>query len=404
MRNIGLIGNGNAGWIAGVQYLQSLLYGNSLLPNGERSSFQLFLHQDIHRPQDFQAVQPYLDGVHFFDYFPGRSFPWVRKSYQMVQQIRQGQWPRYPTKSLTQLALQNRVDLVFPANEVVQRSVPFRQISWIPDFQHLHLPQYFTAYQLSKRRQDFGRIMQRSDRVIVSNQSSYDDAVRLYPMVADKFVILNFTMYLGENWQRPEVTAFTEKYELPDKYLLFPSQFWKHKNHLRLLEALHRVRQAGLTDLVLVCTGHPHDPRHPAYTAEVQAFLDRYQLRPAVRLLGLLPRTDQVQLMRGAAAIVQPSLFEGWSALLEDCRSLGKTVLASDIPMHCEQQTEQTFLFDPYSVRAIADCLLEHWPRLRPGPHLVAESAGAAGYHTRIQEFARRFNQICHSTLSSQHA
>ncbi|GAB3342285.1 glycosyltransferase family 1 protein [Larkinella ripae] len=404
MTNVGLIGNGNAGWIAGVQYLHSLLRGNSLLPTDQQLQFRLYLHKDIHHPADFQTVQPYLQNTQFFDYFPGHAFPLVRKSYQMAQQLKNRQWPRYPQNNLPGLLQQNRTHLIFPANEVVQEQATYKQISWIPDFQHVHLPGYFTAYQLYKRNQDFERIVRRSDRVIVSNRHSYEDAVRLYPVFRSKFAILNFTMLLSENWRQPEVAVFTKKYQLPNKYLLFPSQFWKHKNHLRLFEAVRLARQAGLDELTLVCTGHPHDPRHPAYADELRDFLNRHQLQSAVRILGLLPRADQVQLMRGAAAIVQPSLFEGWSALLEDCRSLGKTVLASDVPMHREQCSGQTYFFDPYSAPEIADCLMRHWNRLLPGPDHSAEAAGETEYYERIRQFARGFRSICQSTLSPPQA
>ena len=397
MKSISLIGTGNRKWIAGVQYLHSLLYGNSLLPADQQACFQLCLHTDVHHSRDYQTVLPYLKGIHYFDYFPGRPFPLIRKGYQMLHQLKRGEWPRYPANNFTQLLDQQRIDLIFPANEVVQNNVSCKQISWIPDFQHIHLPEYFTPYQLYSRNRDFERIMRRSDRIIVSNEYSYTDAVRLYPAYAHKVVILNFTMFLGENWREPDVGFYVNKYRLPKKYLLFPSQFWKHKNHLMLLEALHLVREAGLTDLTLVCTGHPYDLRYPRYPAEIQSLLSRKNLTPAVRILGLLPRHDQVQLMRGAAAIVQPSLFEGWSALLEDCRSLGKTVLASNIPMHQEQRTDRTFFFNPRSPRSIADCLLLHWGSLQPGPDQNAEADGERMYHERIGQFALRFNQICQS-------
>lgn len=398
-KTIGLIGNGNASWIAGIQYLHSLLYGNSLLPPNEQLDYQLYLHQDIHRPIDFEAVVPYLQKEYFFDFFPGKSLSFFRKGHQLVKQLRDGQRLHYPVDNLNQQLNKNHVDLVFPANDVVLDRPAYKQISWIPDFQHVHLPEYFTAYQRYRRNMDFKRAIVRSDRVIVSNQGSYQDAVRLYPAYAAKFKVLNFTMFLGENWREPDVAVYRDKYQLPEKYLMFPSQFWKHKNHLRLFEALALARARGHTDLTIVCTGYPIDPRHPRYENEIQSFLDQKQLRQSVRILGLLPRFDQVQLMRGAAAIVQPSLFEGWSALLEDCHSLGKSVIASDIPMHQEQRTDRTIFFAPHSPENIAECLVSQWTQLRSGPDPEAEEAAAILYYERIRRFARQFTTICQSTL-----
>jgi glycosyltransferase involved in cell wall biosynthesis len=401
MKTVGLIAHGNSNWIAGVQYLQSLLYGNSLLPASQQGHFDLFLHKDIHCLSDYQSVLPYINDTYTFNYFPGRPLPLVRKGYQMLQQVRQKQWPHYPTDNFSKLITSSNVDIVFPANEVALHNTAYKQISWIPDFQHIYFPGYFTTLQLYKRNQDFERIMRRSDRVIVSNQYSYNDAVQLYPAYKHKLVILNFTMFLGEHWFQPDVSLLVRKYNLPAKYLMFPSQFWKHKNHTALFEAVHLARQKGLDNLVLVCTGHPHDIRFPGYSHEIQSILKRYQLTSTVRILGLLPRHDQIQLMRGAAAIIQPSLFEGWSALLEDCQSLGKTVFVSDIPMHQEQRTDRMFFFNPRSPESIADVLLQHWHHLQPGPDPDAEAIGAAGYYNRIQQFAKNFNSICQSTVNA---
>jgi hypothetical protein len=99
--------------------------------------------------------------------------------------------------------------------------------------------------------------------------------------------------------------------------------------------------------------------------------------------------------MRAAAAIVQPSLFEGWSALLEETRSLGKLVFASDIPMHREQFTDRVHLFNPTSAEALADLLTRHWPELTAGPNPELETAAEALYRDRIREFARQFIALC---------
>jgi glycosyltransferase involved in cell wall biosynthesis len=239
--------------------------------------------------------------------------------------------------------------------------------------------------------------MAEADRVIVSNYCSYRDAARLYPQNRHKLSVLPFTMYLGRDWRSPDPRRVVRKYGLPAKFLLFPSQFWRHKNHATLFEAIQLLQERGIGDAVLVCTGFPHDPRYPDHAKVLQEFLTTNKLTTAVRVVGLLPRDDQVQLMRAAAAIVQPSLFEGWSALLEEARSLGKLVFASDIPMHREQFTEGIHLFPPTSAEVLADLFARHWPELPPGPNPGLETAAEALYRDRIREFARQFVALCRS-------
>jgi glycosyltransferase involved in cell wall biosynthesis len=393
---------GGSNWIAGVQYLQSLLYGNSLLPKEEQASLRLYLDFGNHCISDYREVRMFSAGVHVTDFFPAASLPLYRNLRRIASTaVRQRRWPTLPRLDLPGLLRKHGVDVLF-AGASVQRDIAVPQICWIPDFQHVHRPDFFSVEERKNRDQHFARVMAEADRVIVSNQCSYADASQLYPETRHKLAVLPFTMYLGRGWRMADARRVLLKYELPKKFLLFASQFWKHKNHATVFRAIQLLRERGIDDAVLVCTGFPHDYRFPNHTAELREFLTIHKLEAAVRVLGLLPRHDQVQLMRAAAAIVQPSLFEGWSAVLEECRSLGKLVFASDIPMHREQLTERVQLFTPTSAEALTDLLTPHWPELTPGPNPELESAAEAKYHIRLREFARQFIALCRGVVKQR--
>jgi glycosyltransferase involved in cell wall biosynthesis len=395
MLRVGLMAMGGSGWIAGVQYLHSLLYGNSLLPTEEQASLRVYLDFAHHRISDYREVRMFSAGVHVTDLFPARSLLLYRKLRRIAGIIvRQRRWPTLPWLDLPRLLRKNRTDVLFSMT-YIERDLGIPQIYWIPDFQHVYLTDFFSAEERQNRDRRFAQMMAGADRVIVSNQCSYADASQLYPETRHKLAVMPFTMYLGSGWRMADAQRVVLKYDLPKKFLLFPSQFWKHKNHATLFQAIQLLHERGIDDAVLVCTGHPHDPRYPDHATELRKFLATHRLTTAVRVLGLLPRHDQVQLMRAAAAIVQPSLFEGWSALLEECRSLGKLVFASDIPMHREQLTERVHLFAPTSAEALADLLSQYWPGLTPGPDPELEAAAEAQYHARIREFARQFIALC---------
>jgi glycosyltransferase involved in cell wall biosynthesis len=338
-------------------------------------------------------------GVHVTDFSPAAAAASSLPLYCKLRRIagivvRQRRWPALPWLDLPRLLRKHGADVLF-AGTSVERDIGIPQICWIPDFQHVYRTDFFSAEERQNRDRHFAQMMAGADRVIVSNQCSYADAGRLYPETRHKLAVLPFTMYLGRGWRMADAQRVVLKYDLPKKFLLFPTQFWKHKNHATVFRAIQLLHDRGIDDAVLVCTGFAHDYRFPNYAAELREFLTTHRLEAAVRVLGLLPRHDQVQLMRAAAAIVQPSLFEGWSAVLEECRSLGKLVFASDIPMHREQLTERVHLFAPTSAEALADLLSQYWPGLTPGPDPELEAAAEAQYHARIREFARQFIALC---------
>jgi glycosyltransferase involved in cell wall biosynthesis len=375
-----------------------LLYGNSLLPLKEQASLRLYLDFQQHRVSDYRTMRTLSAGAHVTDFFPARSLLSYRRLRRIASTIvRQRRWPRMVMLDLPRWLRKNHTDVLFCGTHRIdiKGNLGVPQICWIPDFQHVYRTEFFSVEELQNRDRRFGQIMAEADRVIVSNYCSYRDAARLYPQNRHKLAVLPFTMYLGCDWKSVDARRVVMKYDLPDKFLLFPSQFWRHKNHATLFQAIQLLRGRGIGDAVLVCTGFPYDPRYPDHAKGLREFLATHRLTTAVRVLGLLPRDDQVQLMRAAAAIVQPSLFEGWSALLEETRSLGKLVFASDIPMHREQFTDRVHLFNPTSAEALADLLTRHWPELTAGPNPELETAAEALYRDRIREFARQFIALC---------
>jgi glycosyltransferase involved in cell wall biosynthesis len=382
-------------WIAGVHNVHSLLYGNSLLPARERGSLRLYLDYGKDHMSDYRKVRRFSAGVHVTQFSPGASLSLYRKLHRIASSVvRQRRWPELPRLDLRRLLHKHRTDVFF-ACTYFEHEIGIPQISWIPDFQHVHQPDFYSVEERQRIDRHFARVMAEADRVIVTNQCSYDDAVRLYPESKQKLALLVSSRYLGCDWRRGDTQRVLLKYDLPKKFLLFPCQFWKHKNHTTVFRAIHLLRERGIDDAVLVCTGCPHDYRFPNYAAELLEFVTTHRLEAAVRVLGLIPRHDQVQLMRAATAIVQSSLFEGRSAVIDECKSLGKLVFASDIPMHRAQRTERLHLFAPASAEALADLLAQHWPALIPGPDPDLEAAAEAKYHIRIHEFARQFIALC---------
>ena len=113
-----------------------------------------------------------------------------------------------------------------------------------------------------------------------------------------------------------------------------------------------------------------------------------------VTLLGVIPRGDQIQLMRRSLAIVQPSLFEGWSTVVEDARLLGKRVLASDIAVHREQHPPGCRFFASESTESLADALGDWWATLAPGPDPAAEARASGDAGQAITAFGRQFLRI----------
>ena len=124
----------------------------------------------------------------------------------------------------------------------------------------------------------------------------------------------------------------------------------------------------------------------------MRAYVDEHGLVEQVRILGVVPRSDYVQLIRAAALVVQPSRYEGWSSVVEDARALGKRMVLSDIAVHLEQEPPGSSYFHTGNANDLARRLterLEQPPAMDERTALVAQADRVAAYGRTFNEIAR---------------
>jgi len=263
-----------------------------------------------------------------------------------------------------------------------------RWAGWVPDFQHRHLPELFSKEELKWRDDCIGHLVEEAPTVVFSSESAVADFAQFHPEHRDKAQVLRFAV--PPPLLNDDAPARPGE---PERFLLVCNQFWKHKNHLVIFDALRILRGRGVRPTIL-CTGKLDDYRDSGYAEVVRAALAKDEIAAQVRLLGLIPRHDQIRLMRRAIAIIQPSLFEGWSTVVEDARALGRPTLLSDIPVHREQNPPGARFFGPSSPEALADLLAEAWKDWSAGPDDAGESVALAQAQTRLVLVGRRFLEI----------
>lgn len=380
-KRIGLIETGGDSWIGGVLYLQNAIRALNLLPEDERPELHLLAGWRSSGGFDGEVR---IKERHAFGY--RRAMPFARRLGAIGFTLARRRWPL----SLEGVVSGVHADVVWPTPVALGPAFPVPWVAWIPDFQHKWLPEQFDAATRRARDRQFGRIARDAPQVVVSSWAARRDLLRWFPVVEpDRVSVLPFVTVPGPDWYVPAPGKTAATFQLPEKYLIFPSQFWVHKNHALLFEAIRLLRDGGLADICLVCTGFTGDARNPDHFARLNAWLQRHELGGNVQILGLLPRTEQIQLVRAAAAVVQPSLFEGWSMLVEDARTLGKRIYVSDLAVHREQQPDDAVFFPRHEPEALAELIAADWPSLRPGPDMQREQAAREGQALRGLSFAR---------------
>jgi len=220
----------------------------------------------------------------------------------------------------------------------------------------------------------------------------------LYPESRAITHVLHFHTSIDNEIFKTDVKSIQQLYRLPSKYVICCNQFWKHKNHLLLFEAIAELRDQGVV-IPLICTGSTEDYRFADYFQMVRNTLRRLQINDQVSILGTIPRNHQLQLIRCASVLVQPSLFEGWSTVVEDGRALGKRMLLSDLDVHIEQATGQTEYFERTNIFDLQSKLSMIWEKDPAGPNLENEQEARKIALSDQRRFASNLIKLAEDTV-----
>lgn len=252
-------------------------------------------------------------------------------------------------------AAKSKADIIFPTALPLGASGPPR-IGYIADFQHRRLPHLFASRTIRNRDRSFSRIAQDSDAIFVNSRAAAEDAIEFLGVQSDRLMVLPFTPYAQPWWFEPSIEETCGRYGVTPPYFLVCNHFWAHKDHATALRAFATlVAQLEDSSISLILTGDPIDHRDPGHYARLLTLTRDLGIERQTHFLGLIPKRDQLALMRGCCALIQPTLFEGGpgGGAVNLALGLGVPAIVSDIPINREIDFGETSFFragDPNSL------------------------------------------------------
>lgn len=360
-KNILFLANYNKGWMGGVYYVKNQI-AQLLSYRPARENVTIYLYGSGDIAAEYRALFKYKN-VHFIKSEEIRS-----KLFYRVSKIYRDELDRdILNADLMYLAVRYHISYIFPyypKGRINQCFLLKRSISWIPDFQHLHYPQFFSKQEYLVREREFYEISRNHNKLVLSSSDACRDFREKYHNDSKEVYVIPFCSMLDkQDVMRDGINQVKEKYGIAGNYFIVCNQFWVHKNHMIVFEALNRAVSRNQI-MKVVCTGNMQDYRNRKYITEIRNYIAVHGLEEHLFLLGLIPKYDQIQLMKGAVAVIQPSLFEGWGTVVEDAKTLGKKVLLSDIAVHHEQANSLCTFFNPCDAEQVADLMYQMYSEM----------------------------------------
>jgi glycosyltransferase involved in cell wall biosynthesis len=140
------------------------------------------------------------------------------------------------------------------------------------------------------------------------------------------------------------------------RYILYAGGINPHKNVISLVDAYALLRSRMADPPWLLIAG-ALERSYISAGAELTARIGALGLNDSVRLLGFVRDDTLACLYSGAAAVVVPSLAEGFSLPPVEAAACGAPVIASDLAVHREVLGSAALYFAPTDTRQLADAL-----------------------------------------------
>lgn len=236
--------------------------------------------------------------------------------------------------SLIELSRTHALDVLMPSIHVLPPTLPY--VTYWPDCQPKRYPEFFNDDAQRVRDERIRALLDSGRPMIINSRDAKNDMAKYYGAPASQVFELPFAPIIEFDRcaPHPELMA---PYEVETPYFIVCNQFWVHKSIETVIEAARIVKERRL-GARLVFTGRMAEPRIPGYIEGLHKMVSDLDVADVVRFLGYIPKDDQLELIKGAVAVVQPTLFEGGpgGGSIYDAVSLGVRGIVSDIPINHE--------------------------------------------------------------------
>lgn len=237
------------------------------------------------------------------------------------------------------------VDLLFcpfTAPTYSARGIP--TVCTFYDFQYKDHPEFFAPGDVIYRARTFADACDRADAFAAISDFTRDAAIRHGNLDPRRIRTIRLRMARRNVPAAGQGEAILARLGLaPQRYLVYPANFWKHKNHEMLLTAFGMARHEGLaSDISLICTGEASERREWLRQAAAAMGLGERVLFP-----GYLADAELAALLAHSGGVVFPSLYEGYGLPVIEAMAAGVPVACSNTTALVETAGDAALLFDP---------------------------------------------------------
>ncbi len=251
--------------------------------------------------------------------------------------------------SIPMAAKRHRLDIVMHTKMAVPLMTRCTTVMLVHGTERFFYPEHHHKSDVWFFKSVYKLFLRRADLIIADAENARKDLIEQAAVDGSKIEVVHLA---GDEAfcvidDKDRLRQVRQKYQLPEKYLIFVGHIYPGKNIGRLLQALSIVRQEVDVDLVLV------GGVRRQFQQDL-ALIDELGLKDHVHRTGFVPLDDLVPLYNLAEATVFPSLYECFPAIPLDANACACPVVTSNTGGTPESAGDAAEYVDPFDVADIA--------------------------------------------------
>jgi glycosyltransferase involved in cell wall biosynthesis len=210
------------------------------------------------------------------------------------------------------------------SNEIpLFKSKSTKYVVTVHDLIFCRYPELFNPIDVQIYKMKMSRSCRAADQVIAVSEQTKDDLISYFQLDPAKIKVVYQGVHeiFNEDVSLEKRQTVKQRYNLPERYLLFVSTIDKRKNVQLILQALKERRD---WDLPLVVVGKP-----TSYLTELKSYVQEHGLQKKVIFLHSVTFEDLPAVYKMAHVFIYPSYFEGFGIPIIEAQRMGVPVITS---------------------------------------------------------------------------
>ena len=236
---------------------------------------------------------------------------------------------RFKLKTMFEKSLDvNDIDLVYflsPSGLSLELTT-HNYIITVWDLCHRDTPEFpevnnFREFEL--REQLYTKSLKKAVAVFVDSELGKSNVIKRYGIDDTRVQVAPF---------KPSINVFVDnkvdvktKYKIIGEYIYYPAQFWSHKNHVYIIDAIVILKQQGI-NLTAIFSGS-----NKGNLDYVLDYAKKLNVSELVKYIGFAPNEEIYSLYKHALAMVMPSYFGPTNIPPLEAFAIGTPVIYSDL-------------------------------------------------------------------------